>query len=60
LGFSAPRYKVQGNMIVWELQKDMTGTYGDGLTSCTALHYKQYKQTKVSNCKSISHEELGT
>jgi len=45
-------------MMVWELRKDLTGTYSEGQTSCKALDYKQYKQTKVNNCKSTSHEEL--
>jgi len=45
-------------MMVWELQKDVTGTYSEVLTSCKALDYKQYKHTEVYNCKSTSHEEL--
>jgi hypothetical protein len=45
-------------MMVWQLQKDVTSTYSEGLTSCKALGYKQYKQTEVYNCKSTSREEL--
>jgi hypothetical protein len=43
-------------MMVWELQKDVTATYSEGLTSSKALDYKQYKQTEVYNFKSTSHE----